>query len=118
MLNLYVVRRESHFSRYSTRPGLNALVQASDFSCIKTRVCAFLERILNALRGVAVSAVIPGRVETITVLLDVRGVPLHQVPVSALTDMTNTLTKQYPFRLNRMLIINDSFFVQVCRGYL
>ncbi|XP_026193390.1 uncharacterized protein LOC34618466 [Cyclospora cayetanensis] len=55
---------------------------------------------------------IPGVVETITVLLDVRGVPLHQFPISALTDMTSTLTKQYPFRLNRMLIINDSFFVQ------
>lgn len=55
---------------------------------------------------------VPGLVETITVLLDVRGVPLHQFPLSALTDMTNTLTKQYPFRLNRMLIINDSFFVQ------
>ncbi|KAL8442125.1 hypothetical protein Emag_006630 [Eimeria magna] len=55
---------------------------------------------------------VPGIVETITVLLDVRGVPLHQFPVSALTDMTSTLTKQYPFRLNRMLIINDSFFVQ------
>lgn len=56
--------------------------------------------------------IIPGLVETVTVLLDVRGVALHQLPVSALTDMTNTLTKQYPFRLNRMLIINDSFFVQ------
>ncbi|CDJ58056.1 CRAL/TRIO domain-containing protein, putative [Eimeria maxima] len=55
---------------------------------------------------------IPGHVETITALFDVRGVPLHQFPISALTDMTSTLTKQYPFRLNRMLIINDSFFVQ------
>eukprot|EP00920_Eleutheroschizon_duboscqi_P003025 GHVT01007219.1.p1 GENE.GHVT01007219.1~~GHVT01007219.1.p1 ORF type:complete len:698 (+),score=77.35 GHVT01007219.1:381-2474(+) len=55
---------------------------------------------------------IPGKVETCAVLMDVRGVPLHQFPISALTDMVGTLTKQYPFRLNKMWIINDSFFVQ------
>nr|CEL72299.1 TPA: CRAL/TRIO domain-containing protein [Toxoplasma gondii VEG] len=55
---------------------------------------------------------VPGVVETCVVLFDVRAVPLHQFPVSALTDMVNTLTKQFPFRLHRMWIINDSFFVQ------
>lgn len=55
---------------------------------------------------------VPGVVETCVVLFDVRAVPLHQFPISALTDMVNTLTKQFPFRLHRMWIINDSFFVQ------
>ncbi|PHJ23594.1 cral trio domain-containing protein [Cystoisospora suis] len=55
---------------------------------------------------------VPGVVETCVVLFDVRSVPLHQFPISALTDMVNTLTKQFPFRLHRMWIINDSFFVQ------
>eukprot|EP01069_Polyplicarium_translucidae_P013051 Polyplicarium_translucidae@DN732_c0_g1_i1.p1 len=55
---------------------------------------------------------LPGRVETCSALLDVRGVPLHSFPVSALTDMTSTLTKQFPFRLDRMYIINDSIFIQ------
>eukprot|EP00923_Selenidium_pygospionis_P009085 GHVN01015537.1.p1 GENE.GHVN01015537.1~~GHVN01015537.1.p1 ORF type:complete len:654 (+),score=143.46 GHVN01015537.1:563-2524(+) len=64
----------------------------------------------------------PGKVECCTVVLDVRGVSLTSFPVSVLTDMTTTLTKQYPFRLNKMFIINDSWFIQtawgVAKGFL
>lgn len=55
---------------------------------------------------------VPGLVETCIVVFDVRGIALHHFPMSALTDMTNTLTRQYPFRLDRMYIINDSIFIQ------
>eukprot|EP00917_Polyrhabdina_sp_WS-2016_P001969 GHVP01004235.1.p1 GENE.GHVP01004235.1~~GHVP01004235.1.p1 ORF type:complete len:436 (-),score=73.50 GHVP01004235.1:50-1357(-) len=55
---------------------------------------------------------LPGKAETCSVLLDVRGVSLSAFPASALTDMTSTLTKQYPFRLDTMYIINDSIFIQ------
>eukprot|EP01071_Lankesteria_metandrocarpae_P002015 Lankesteria_metandrocarpae@DN2029_c0_g1_i1.p2 len=55
---------------------------------------------------------VPGKVETCNVLLDIRGVSLYSVPVSALSDLTTTLTKQYPFRLDKMWIINDSLIMQ------
>lgn len=55
---------------------------------------------------------VPGKVETCSVVFDVRGVSVHNFPMSALSDMTNTLTRQYPFRLDRMFIINDSLFIQ------
>ncbi|OEH73644.1 CRAL trio domain-containing protein [Cyclospora cayetanensis] len=84
---------------------------AGGMTSLRDVLLAYLHQFV-CVGGKKASCLIPGVVETITVLLDVRGVPLHQFPISALTDMTSTLTKQYPFRLNRMLIINDSFFVQ------
>lgn len=55
---------------------------------------------------------VPGMVESCVVILDVRGVSLHQLPMSALSDLTRLLTRQYPFRLSRMHIIHDSLFIQ------
>lgn len=55
---------------------------------------------------------VPGLVETCCVLFDVRGIAIHSFPLSALSDVINTLTVQYPFRLHRMIILNDSLFIQ------
>ncbi|KAF8822819.1 CRAL/TRIO domain-containing protein [Cardiosporidium cionae] len=65
---------------------------------------------------------IPGKVETCAVLLDIRSFAVHQLPISALTEIVTLFTKQYPFRLNKMWIIHDSFFIQmlwnVAKGFL
>jgi hypothetical protein len=57
--------------------------------------------------------VVPGIVETCLVMIDTREVALHRYPVSALIDIADMLTRQYPFRLHRMFVISESFFVQV-----
>ncbi|KAF8822962.1 CRAL/TRIO domain-containing protein [Cardiosporidium cionae] len=65
---------------------------------------------------------IPGKVETCAVLLDIRSVTLHQLPISALSEIVALFTKQYPFRLNKMWIIHDSLFIQMlwnaAKGFL
>uniref|UniRef100_A0A0G4F9Z9 CRAL-TRIO domain-containing protein n=1 Tax=Chromera velia CCMP2878 TaxID=1169474 RepID=A0A0G4F9Z9_9ALVE len=57
-------------------------------------------------------ALFPGKVETLVVLIDLKGVSLMKVPVNALTEMTSMLTKQYPFRLHNMYILNAPSLIQ------
>ncbi|CEL95337.1 unnamed protein product [Vitrella brassicaformis CCMP3155] len=51
-------------------------------------------------------AFVPGKVETCKVLVDLSNVPLRSIPIKVLKDMVSTLTKQYPFRLDKMFIVN------------
>ncbi|PFH34079.1 CRAL/TRIO domain-containing protein [Besnoitia besnoiti] len=51
---------------------------------------------------------VPGKVETCVVLLDLREVSLWSLPYSCLQTLVQTLTLQYPFRLRKMFVLHDS----------
>eukprot|EP01067_Filipodium_phascolosomae_P005378 Filipodium_phascolosomae@DN3461_c0_g1_i1.p1 len=69
------------------------------------RVCVFcVEYILRY-------GLIPGKVETLSVLIDMQSVGLHRLPINTLKDLASTLTYQYAFRLHRMYIVNSPPFV-------
>eukprot|EP00916_Digyalum_oweni_P002808 GHVL01005211.1.p1 GENE.GHVL01005211.1~~GHVL01005211.1.p1 ORF type:complete len:522 (+),score=91.75 GHVL01005211.1:447-2012(+) len=93
----------------SLRPLLIVRLANSSKSCTPaqvSKVCIFcMEYIIKY-------GMFPGKNENCRVLVDLKGVPIHKIPLTALKEMAALLTKQYPFRLDRMYILNSPRVVQ------
>ncbi|CBZ55060.1 putative CRAL/TRIO domain-containing protein [Neospora caninum Liverpool] len=65
---------------------------------------------------------VPGKVETCVVLLDLREVSLWSLPYSCLQTLVQTLTLQYPFRLRKMFVLHNSRLINglwnIAKGFL
>eukprot|EP00919_Chromeraceae_sp_WS-2016_P023355 GHVR01055488.1.p1 GENE.GHVR01055488.1~~GHVR01055488.1.p1 ORF type:complete len:515 (-),score=130.90 GHVR01055488.1:146-1690(-) len=61
-------------------------------------------------------AAFPGKVETMVVLVDLKGVSLLNVPMKAMKEMSSLLTRQYPFRLHSMYVVNAPTLISMVWG--
>ncbi|PHJ25537.1 cral trio domain-containing protein, partial [Cystoisospora suis] len=65
---------------------------------------------------------VPGKIETCVVILDLRDVSLWKLPYHCLQQLVQTLTLHYPFRLRRMFILHNSLLVHslwnLAKGFL
>ncbi|KEP63625.1 UNVERIFIED_CONTAM: CRAL/TRIO domain-containing protein [Hammondia hammondi] len=65
---------------------------------------------------------VPGKVETCLVLLDLREVSLWKLPYACMQTLVQTLTVQYPFRLRKMFVLHNSRLIDglwsVAKGFL
>jgi hypothetical protein len=60
--------------------------------------------------------VVPGRVEGMNIIIDLEGVQMSQVPVSALKGIQRSLSNNSPGRVNKFYICHLSFFLRPLIG--